>query len=97
MPRNQPKHPVQPFSPSQGPPSGEIFFYGRFSVADNENNTSIAQQLRACREAAGKDGHEIPDDCAFSDPGVRGSVEDRPRLNRLFDLLRRHAMKCTDV
>ncbi len=97
MPRNPPKHPVQPFSPDQGLPSGEILFYGRFSLADNENNTSIAQQLRACREAAAKDGHEIPDDCAFADHAVRGSVEDRPGLNRLFDLLRSRAIKCTDL
>jgi DNA invertase Pin-like site-specific DNA recombinase len=62
--------------------------YARYSDSDLQSVSSNEQQIRACREAAAKDGGQIPGENVFADAGVLGSEEDRPELNRLMDVIR---------
>ena len=66
----------------------ECTAYARYSDAELQNDNSIQQQLRACRDGAARDGGHIPDANVFADAGVLGSEEDRPELNRLKGLIR---------
>lgn len=73
--------------PSPGRPDPRAV-YGRFSNAELQRASSINQQVNACKDAVAKDGGYVPDHDIFEDPGVLGSEENRPGLNRLMDLVR---------
>ena len=66
----------------------ESAVYARYSDAELQRASSNDQQIRACREAAGRDNGYIPDSNIFADKGLRGADEGRPQLQRLMDVVR---------
>lgn len=58
--------------------------YSRFS-SDQQDETSIAQQQRACHEAAKRNGHQIGEHFDFRDDAVSGTKRDRGGLKALLD------------
>jgi DNA invertase Pin-like site-specific DNA recombinase len=89
------KHPTFAIPPEN--PTGSAWFLGRYSDDDLQKESSIDQQLLACREGARKNGHEIPDDSVFADAGVRGWKSDRPAISKLKELVKSGIAKPTDL
>lgn len=70
--------------------------YTRFSDKDRDNESSIEDQLRVCREFAARQGWEITEDLIFEEPRVSGvAFGNRPAflrmreaaMSRRFDVL----------
>ncbi|MFZ0301881.1 MAG: recombinase family protein [Terracidiphilus sp.] len=58
--------------------------YLRFS-SENQDETSLEDQLRRCREVAARDGFTIPSEFVFTDRAISGrSMKNRPGLQRLL-------------
>jgi DNA invertase Pin-like site-specific DNA recombinase len=58
--------------------------YIRCGIADE---TSVAEQLRICRERAAELGYSIPDEHVFVDNGVSGASTTRPAFDRLKEVI----------
>lgn len=61
--------------------------YARYS-SDQQDVSSIDQQQRKCREAAERNGHEIPSRFEFGDEAVSGTKVRRDGLQRMMDAAR---------
>lgn len=62
--------------------------YARYS-SDNQNESSISDQQRECRNRAASNSHSIASDFEFSDSAVSGTVRDRDGLNALIAAVRK--------
>lgn len=58
--------------------------YSRFS-SSLQSEDSLEGQQRLCREAALKNGHEIPRELEFSDEAISGARQDRAALNNMLE------------
>lgn len=61
--------------------------YARYSD-EKQRKSSIEDQVRNCRGEAKQVGCWIPEANIFADPDVRGSLEHRPELDRLMEIVR---------
>lgn len=68
-----------------------IAIYARFS-SDNQKDTSIADQLRLCREFLARRDGNVPDELVFDDHAVSGASKDRPRFERMMKLVEARAI-----
>ena len=67
---------------------GLLAAYLRYS-SDLQDDTSLADQLRKCREAAARLGCMIPDHLVFSDAAISGqSMHNRPGLQKFLEMAR---------
>jgi hypothetical protein len=57
--------------------------YARFS-SDLQDQASVADQQRTCRQRAQKDGLQIPPELEFADEAISGTKADREGLNALM-------------
>jgi site-specific DNA recombinase len=57
--------------------------YARFS-SEKQNALSIDQQIRKCREYAGREGLRVLDEYIFTDSAISGATDDRAGLQRLL-------------
>lgn len=60
--------------------------YARYS-SDRQSPVSIEDQIRTCREDAGRREWTVIEDCIYSDAAISGTTADRPGLKRLLAAL----------
>ena len=79
---------VQEFYDGKVPKGGIVAAYLRFS-SKNQDETSLEDQLRRCREITSRDGYTIPPEFVFTDKAISGrSMKNRPGLQRLLSAVR---------
>lgn len=64
--------------------------YARYS-SDRQRETSIADQVAVCREAAVRIGYKISAEHVYADEEISGSVSQRPGCRLLMDGARARA------
>lgn len=79
---------VQEIYDGKVPTGGIMAAYLRYS-SKNQDETSLDDQLRRCREIAAREGCTIPPEFVFKDKAISGrSMSNRPGLQRLLGVVR---------
>jgi site-specific DNA recombinase len=88
---------IQDFYDGKVPKGGIMAAYLRYS-SKNQDETSVDDQLRRCREIAAREGYNIPPEFVFTDKAISGrSMKNRPGLQRLLGVVRQNSSSVQGV